>query len=109
MCVQKQFPKNMVALFLFLTFVSIDVGFICAVYYEMGLGDKIVVAVLITAAIFLALSAYAWLTTSDFSYLGGFLFGALCGLLLLGLVQIFVHWRILTIVYCAIGILVFSG
>lgn len=109
MCVKKQYPKNMLALFVFLTFMSIDVGFICAVYYEIGLGNKIVIAALITAGIFGVLSAYAWLSNDDFSYMGGFLFAALFGLILLAFVQIFVHWRILTIVYCALGIIVFSG
>mmetsp|Transcript_17713 Transcript_17713/g.28790 ORF Transcript_17713/g.28790 Transcript_17713/m.28790 type:complete len:258 (-) Transcript_17713:44-817(-) len=109
MCVQRQYPLNMYALTVFVTFMSIDVGIVCAVYYEIGYGNLILLSVLITAAIFVGLSTYAWLSTSDFSYLGGFLFAALCGLLILGIVQIFVHIKWLYIVYCALGVLVFSG
>jgi FtsH-binding integral membrane protein len=109
MCVQKQYPLNMCALAVFITFMSIDVGFICAVYYEAGYGNLILISVLITAVIFIGLSAYAWLSESDFSYMGGFLFAALIGLIFLGIVQLFVHVKWLYIAYCALGVLVFSG
>jgi len=109
MCVAKQYPLNMVALAVFVTFMSIDVGFVCAVYYAAGMGKLILISILITAGIFLGLSTYAWLSARDFSYMGGFLYACLCGLLLLGIVQIFVHIEWLQILYCCFGILIFSG
>lgn len=108
-CVAKRYPINMYALALFLAFVSIDVGCVCAIYYAAGLGKLILLSVFITAGIFLALSAYAWISYRDFSYMGGFLFAALIGLLILGIVQCFVHFKWLDILYCVLGILIFSG
>jgi len=107
--VKNRYPQNMIACTVFVTVMSLDVGIVCAIYYAAGAGNLILLSVLITAAMFLGLSAYAWLSTSDFSYMGGFLLAALLGLIVLGIVQIFLQLKWLSILYCVLGILIFSG
>jgi hypothetical protein len=109
MVVQKQWPINMYAMATFVFFMSIDVGWTCAVYYESGQGAIILIAVGITTVIFVSLSLYAWMTTTDFNYLAGFLFAATMGLLLVGLVQIFFRMEALYYLYCCLGIVIFSA
>lgn len=104
-----RYPQNVVACAVFVTFISINVGLTCAIYYAAGAGKLILLSVLITAAMFLGLSSYAWLSSADFEYMRGFLFAALLGVLILGIVQCFLHLPWLEILYCILGILVFSG
>lgn len=107
--VKIRYPQNVIACTAFCTFMSINVGLVCTIYYAEGAGTLILLSVLITAAMFLGLSVYAWLSTADFSYMGGFLFSALCGILLLGIVNIFMPHPLLHVLYCVLGILVFSA
>jgi FtsH-binding integral membrane protein len=67
-------------------------------------------AFLATAAIFGGLAFYAHRSERDFSYLGGFLFAGTIGLVIMGLVSLFVSFgSVMTLVWSMIGILIFSG
>jgi hypothetical protein len=109
MLCQQHYPMNMFALAAFVFVMSIDVGWICAYYYASGQGTIILIAVLITFVIFVALTIYAWVTTVDFSYWIAFLLACTCALLLVAIVQLFVHMEALYIAYCCLGIMIFSG
>ncbi|MFD0695895.1 Bax inhibitor-1 family protein [Paenibacillus sp. GCM10027628] len=63
-----------------------------------------------TAAIFGGLAFYAHRSKRDFSFLGGFLFAATIGLVLMSLISLFVHFgSVMNLVWSMIGILIFSG
>jgi FtsH-binding integral membrane protein len=67
-------------------------------------------AFLATAAIFGGLAFYAHRSKRDFSYLGGFLFAATMGLIVMGIINMFLHFGSATaLVWSVIGILIFSG
>lgn len=83
---KRSYPLNYVLLFFFTACISINVGFVCAVVFEAGLGLLILQAASITTAIFLGLSAYSLCSKRDFSFLGGFLSAALFGLIFANLI-----------------------
>lgn len=66
-------------------------------------------AAFLTVGVFGGLSLYALNSKRDFSYLGGFLFAALIGLIIAGIVMFFVHSTLLNTLYCLGGILIFSA
>jgi FtsH-binding integral membrane protein len=74
--------------------------------YAPGVGAQ---AAFLTAAVFGGLSLYALQSKRDFSFLGGFLFVALIGLLVAGIVMFFVHSSAIATLYSFIGVLIFSG
>jgi protein lifeguard len=63
----------------------------------------------ITVATFGGLSLYVLQTKKDFSYLGGFLFAGVIGLLVAGFVMFFFHSSLMSMVYSVFGILIFCG
>ena len=67
-------------------------------------------AFLATAAIFGGLAFYAHRSRQDFSFLGGFLFAATLGLVVMGLLSMFMNFGpAMNLVWSMIGILIFSG
>jgi modulator of FtsH protease len=62
-----------------------------------------------TAAIFLALSAYALITKRNFSFMGGFLFAGFMVAVVAMIANIFLQMPILSIVISAAVILIMSG
>jgi len=74
--------------------------------FAPGVGTQ---AAVLTVATFGGLSLYAIQSKKDFSYLGGFLFAALIGLIVAGIVMMFFHTPLMSMVYAAAGILIFSG
>ncbi|MDF2962050.1 MAG: YetJ [Paenibacillus sp.] len=63
-----------------------------------------------TAAIFGGLAFYAYRSRRDFSYLGGFLFAATIGLVIMSLAALFIPvGSTMNLVWSALGILIFSG
>merc|ERR1719181_1555645 len=89
--------------------MSIQVGFVCAVYQASGYGYLLLQAFGATAAIFMGLSVYTLTSGKDFSYMGGFLSVALWGLVLTGLVGIFLPSMVPSLAYGFVGALVFCG
>lgn len=112
LCVKNKYPVNMCALALFVMVMSVNVGVPCCKLYEDGYGQLIVMAVAITAAIFILLTLYAWcctLTEVEFSYIMAGLLVACFASLVLTIVQIFVKTEFLNLVYCLLGILGFCA
>ncbi len=66
-------------------------------------------AAVLTLSIFGGLSLYTLVSGKDFSYLGGFLSASLIGLIIGGIVMMFLHIPMMTLLYSFVGILIFSG
>lgn len=116
MMVNKQnHPTNMFALTLFVFIMSVNVGVVCCIYYQRGLGGMIALAAGITAVVFLSLTLYVWMSDTDFSYLQGFLFSSLTALIFMQVAVYFVlplfgvHIKALNNLLCVFGIIVFCG
>lgn len=79
--------------------------------YGSTIGANLVsAAFLATTVIFGSLSLYAARSKRDFSFLGGFLFAGTIGLILIGLVSLFIDFGSTTYLLISIvGILIFSG
>lgn len=63
----------------------------------------------ITAATFGALSLYGYTTGRDLTGVGRFLFMGLIGLIIAGVVNIFLHSAMIYFIYSVIGVFVFAG
>lgn len=101
-------PLNYLLLFVFTIAEGVLVGVVCAMYTL----PSVLWAIGLTAIIFLWLTAYAFTTKTDFTGYGPYLFAAVSGLLMIGLLaavlQMFgVQVKALQMVYCALGIVVF--
>jgi FtsH-binding integral membrane protein len=66
-------------------------------------------AAALTIAVFGALTLYAMQSKRDFSFMGGMLFVGLIGLLVAGIVLMFLHSSLLGTLYALGGVLLFSG
>merc|ERR1712061_123180 len=106
--VVRQYPTNYMFLFVFTAFEGVMVGFFSAMYTW----QSVVLAVGITVVIFLALTAYAFFSKTDFTGFGPYLFGALFSLIAFGLVICILHMcgvnvDMLMMLYDLIGVLIF--
>lgn len=101
---RRKSPMNFILLFIFTLAEAFVLG-ANASYYQ---ADAVVMAVGITAAVCLGLTLFAFQTKWDFTLCGGFLFVAVIILLLFGIIAIFVHSRIMNLVYASLGALIFS-
>lgn len=72
-------------------------------------GSSVVKVFFITAATFGAASLYGYLTKKDLTSMGTFLFMGLIGLVIAGLVNIFLQSPMMHFVISAVGVLVFTG
>ena len=97
-------PLNYILLTLWTICESYMIAFICTQY-----DPKIVItAAALTCAVTIAVSLYACTTKVDFTFLGAFLFAAVCLMLCFGIILIFVNIRALHVLYCVLGVLVYS-
>ncbi|HTC11964.1 MAG TPA: Bax inhibitor-1/YccA family protein [Acetobacteraceae bacterium] len=72
-------------------------------------GDSIVRVFFITAGTFAATSIYGYTTKSDLSRMGSFLFMGLIGIIIAGVVNMFIGSSALQFAISVIGVLVFTG
>lgn len=105
----KHYPWNYLLLFTFTLCKSVNVGFICVIHKEAGLGSLILEAFAITAVIFLALTAYALYSGKDFSYMRGFLTTALLGLVCMGFLGLFFRTAAGSLALAFFGAITFCG
>lgn len=86
---RKKHGINLVMLCLF-TFIS-GLTLSPMIHHYLQLGESLIIqeALILTLVIFFGLTAYAFITKKDFSYLNGFLFGALLGLIVIGIFACF--------------------
>ena len=61
-----------------------------------------------TLFVFLGLTIYAFTTKTDFTYFGGLMFVLLCCLMGIGLVSLFIHLKIIKVIYCFASLMLFS-
>lgn len=102
-------PINFVLLYSFAAVTGLAISPIIDILATAGLGGIIYQALGITAGMTLALTAYAWTTKRDFSGLAPYLFVAVIGLLLVGLLNIFIRSEFLHMIYLYAGVLIFSA
>lgn len=107
-CFKQKHPMNLILLGVFTLCQSFLVGLICTIYYRQGAGELVLQAFGITLAIFVGLTAYTLYSDKDFSFLGGFCFAGLIGLMVWGLISWLTGWRS-TFWYSLFGALLFSA
>ncbi|RMA97942.1 Bax inhibitor-1/YccA family protein [Hydrogenothermus marinus] len=105
--------KNALGYLFFFAF-TFSIGFfdapaIAVIFSSAVLLEIFKQAFLLTAIITGSLTAYAFITKKDFSFLGGFLFTGLILVVIMAVVGLFWHNTTLSFVMSGIGALVFSG
>jgi len=103
------YPWNYICLSCFTICISINVGYVCAIFEAVGLGDLVLEAFGMTGAIFLGLTAYTLYSGKDFSYLRAFFSVALGGLVLTGFLGWFFPGLTESLAFGFIGALTFCG
>lgn len=97
------------AAFAFITGVTL-VPLLASVILEFGGPDVIIKALTITTLMFTGTALFGWTTHRNLSGLGGFLFIALIGMIIVSLVGIFIPWNNnFEIIFSGIGVIVFSA
>ncbi len=81
-------PINLALFYLFSVAEGLLLGLVVETYLAQGQAGIVVNAAVTTAALVLALSAYAWTTKRDLTGLGTFLMVALVGVIIAGLVNV---------------------
>eukprot|EP00747_Dinoflagellata_sp_TGD_P163777 gnl/TRDRNA2_/TRDRNA2_182830_c0_seq1.p1 gnl/TRDRNA2_/TRDRNA2_182830_c0~~gnl/TRDRNA2_/TRDRNA2_182830_c0_seq1.p1 ORF type:complete len:250 (-),score=34.09 gnl/TRDRNA2_/TRDRNA2_182830_c0_seq1:73-822(-) len=105
----RSFPTNYLLLFIFTACQAVMVGVVSAQYTW----QSVLLAAGITVGIFLGLTAYAWLTKTDFTGMGPYIFGALLAFCVFGLVlgimsMCGTHIKWLMVLYDICGVLLFT-
>ncbi|HEX8884957.1 MAG TPA: Bax inhibitor-1/YccA family protein, partial [Noviherbaspirillum sp.] len=101
---------GVVFLFALTGFMGYTLGPIISMYLKMPNGSQVVMTALGgTAAIFLALSAYALTTKRDLSFMGGFLMVGVLVAFLAGLAALFLNMTALSLAVSAVFVLLMSG
>merc|ERR1719506_1765284 len=105
----RQFPTNYIFLLLFTAAEAVLIGVICAQYTV----QSVLASVAATGLIFLAMSAYAFFSKTDFTGMGPYIFAAFMCFMMFGFVLFIVSlftalpaW--LEVFYNFIGILIFT-
>lgn len=102
---RRQTPHNYIALMVFTVAESFLVGVVSSIYsYKI-----VILAVLITAAIVIALTIFAFQTKIDFTVYNGLLFVLLMVLMLFGIIAMFWRDSIVQLIYASLGALLFSA
>jgi uncharacterized protein len=94
-----------IAFWLFAAVMGLSLSFI----FLRFTGESITRVFFITAATFGLLSLYGYTTKKDLSGWGTFLFMGVIGLIIAGLVNLFVQSSMLSFIISAVGVLVFAG
>jgi modulator of FtsH protease len=99
---------NFVLLYGFTFVTGLAISPVISLLMTAGYSGIVYQALFITAGMTLALSAYAWTTKRDFSGFAPYLFVAVIGLFIVGILNIFLHSTILYMVYLYAGVVIFS-
>lgn len=100
---------GIILLFAFTGFLGFSLSHVLNLYVAYGAGNVVVKALLGTAVIFFALSAYILKTGKNFNFLGGFLFVALMVALLAALGALVFKMTALSVVVSAAFLIIFSA
>jgi modulator of FtsH protease len=97
-------------LYVFTAVTGVAIYPIIANYGGLLGANLVSAAFLATAGIFGGLSLYAYRSQRDFSFLGGFLFAATIGLIVMSVVSLFIPMgSTMNLVWSVLGIVIFSG
>jgi modulator of FtsH protease len=103
-------PINLGLFYLFSVAEGLLLGLVVEQYFQAGMGMVVANAAATTAALVLALSAYAWTTKRDLSGIGNFLMIALLGVIIASLINMFLlHAPMLSLLISAATAVIFSG
>ena len=102
--IARYFPLN----YILLTLCTICTSYIIAILCTLNDPKFFFSAAALTCAVTIAVSLYAFTTKVDFTFLGAFLFATVCLMLCFGIILIFVNIRALYVLYCVLGVLVYS-
>jgi FtsH-binding integral membrane protein len=110
MCYKDKHPINMYLLAAFTLCEAYTVGVVCASYYTAGYGMIVLQALLLTAAVFISLTSYVFVTKKDFSWMGGGLYMVLMIMVVWSLMNfIFDFGGFAHTIFSLGGALLFSG
>ena len=101
---RRKYPHNIILLSLF----TLCEGFLLGAAASTYDADAVLIAAGITTAVVLAITLFSFQTKYDFTMMGGMLFVALIILILFGFLTIFLHNKIVELVYASLGALIFS-
>lgn len=102
--VRRKFPINIILLGVFTCLQGVSLGVICSVHKV----PEVMLAMGITAVICLALTLFAFQTKWDFTVMGAGLVICCVCLMIFGIVAMFVQMKIVNLIYCCIGAVLFS-
>ena len=100
--------RNLPLLYTFTTISGMTIGIVVTAYVGAGLGGIVLQAAAITAVMTVGLSAYALITKRDFSGLVPYLFVAVLGLVVAGIIGIFVGGGMFQVLLGWAGAIIFS-
>lgn len=90
-------------------FFSALMGLLLSVVFEVYTGTSIARAFFITAGAFAGTSLYGYTTRRDLTSMGSFMFMGLLGIVIAGVVNLFLHSAMMYFVTSIIGVVVFTG
>ena len=96
------------AVFLFMLYAVLN-GVTMAAIFRIYTGSSIAATFAVTAGTFAAMSVYGYVTKTDLSRFGNLLLMAVVGLIIAGLVNIFLQNSLLQTVISGVGVLVFTA
>lgn len=102
--VRRKAPMNYLCLGIFTMAEGFLLGVISSIYDPV----TVLTAVGVTAAICFALTLFAMQTKWDFTVMGGFLLVILMIFLFFGFMMFFLHSHVMKLIYCSVGVLIFS-
>jgi modulator of FtsH protease len=103
-------PINLGLFYAFSVAEGMLLGIVVEQYFAAGQGMVVANAAATTAAVVLALSAYAWTTKRDLSGIGSFLTIALIGVIIASLINVFLlHAPMFSLLISAATAVIFSG
>jgi len=101
----RRVPLNYILMTVWTVCESILVATCCSLYDP----EIVIMAGILTAAVTISLTIYAFTTKTDFTFLGGLLFVSICLILFFGIFCFaFRSVRVLHIFFCILGVLVYS-
>jgi FtsH-binding integral membrane protein len=101
-------PLNFILLYAFAAVTGLAISPVIDILATAGYQFIIYQALGVTAGLTLALTAYAWTTKRDFSGFAPYLFVAVIGLMIVGVLNIFIRSEFLYMIYLYAGVLIFS-
>lgn len=84
----RKFPQNYAFLLVFTVFEGVIVGFVSAAYTW----QSVLLAAGLTVAVFAGMTVFAWSTSTDFTGMGPYLFGALLAMSVFGMALSIMMW-----------------